>query len=39
LKSGTGILKSEVINGFEIRIESIFDVELSFEELNRILKK
>jgi Uma2 family endonuclease len=39
LKSGTGILKSEVIKGFEIRIESIFDEELSLEELNRILKK
>jgi Uma2 family endonuclease len=39
LKSGTGILKSEVIQDFEIRIESIFDAELSFEELNRILKK
>jgi Uma2 family endonuclease len=38
LKSGTGILKSEIITGFEIKIEAIFDRKLSIEELARILK-
>lgn len=38
LKSGTGILKSEVVSGFEINIEAIFDEKMSFEELARILK-
>jgi len=38
LKSGTGILKSEVIHGFEIKIEAIFDEKIGFEELIRILK-
>lgn len=38
LKSGTGTLKSEVINDFEIKIKVIFDRKLSVEELARILK-
>lgn len=39
LKSGTGIITSEVINGFEIKIQSIFDETVSFEELERIMSK
>lgn len=38
LKSGTGTLKSEVVTGFEINIEAIFDEKIGFEELIRILK-
>lgn len=37
LKSDTGVLKSEVVNGFEIKIDAIFDEKRSFEELARIL--
>ena len=38
LKSSTGMLKSEVINGFEIKIAAIFNEKTSFEELTRILR-
>ncbi len=38
LKSSTGKLKSEVVKGFEINIEAIFDEKKSFEELAKILK-
>ncbi len=37
LKSDTGTLKSEIVKGFEIKINAIFDEKISFEELARIL--
>ncbi len=37
LKSSTGIIQSEVITNFEIKIEAIFDETISFEELARIV--
>jgi len=37
LKSGTGMIKSEIVKGFEIKIQALFDEKSSFEELARIL--
>lgn len=39
MKSSTGILKSPVLTGFEIPVESIFNKEKNLEVLTNFLKK
>jgi hypothetical protein len=38
LKSSNGVIKSQVIEGFEIPIKAIFDEELNLEILENLLK-